>query len=123
MIGEAPRTGAITRCSNGGCSYRRTVWSGLGKEKARRRGRRRRGRSSIRNVISAPEMCAQTGSAIRATTARTRSKTISPALLPGTPDEAYENGLLTARSERGCCRVLCFSPRHDLDVARMSSLK
>jgi UDPglucose--hexose-1-phosphate uridylyltransferase len=31
-----------------------------------------------------------------------------------------EAGLLVARSEAGICRVVCFSPRHDLTVARMS---
>ena len=45
-----------------------------------------------------------------------------PALLPGTP-EAETNvagaGLLVARTERGICRVVCFSPRHDLTVAGM----
>lgn len=45
-----------------------------------------------------------------------------PALLPDIPDGAYnyENqGLLVAESERGICRVLCFSPRHDLTMAEM----
>jgi UDPglucose--hexose-1-phosphate uridylyltransferase len=28
--------------------------------------------------------------------------------------------LLTSRAERGVCRVLCFSPRHDLTLARMN---
>ena len=28
--------------------------------------------------------------------------------------------LLTARAERGVCRVVCFSPRHDLTLARMT---
>jgi UDPglucose--hexose-1-phosphate uridylyltransferase len=45
-----------------------------------------------------------------------------PALLPGTPEgEVNEGGagLLVARSERGICRVVCFSPRHDLTVAGM----
>ena len=31
-----------------------------------------------------------------------------------------KNGLLIARSEFGRCRVVCFSPRHDLTMARMS---
>ncbi len=31
-----------------------------------------------------------------------------------------ERGLLVARSETGRCRVVCFSPRHDLTMARMS---
>jgi UDPglucose--hexose-1-phosphate uridylyltransferase len=44
-----------------------------------------------------------------------------PALLPDTPrDEGTAHGLLRARNERGTCRVLCFSPRHDLTLARMS---
>jgi UDPglucose--hexose-1-phosphate uridylyltransferase len=30
------------------------------------------------------------------------------------------DGLLLARSERGICRVICFSPRHDLSLAQMS---
>jgi UDPglucose--hexose-1-phosphate uridylyltransferase len=30
-----------------------------------------------------------------------------------------ERGLLVARSERGSCRVLSFSPRHDLDIATL----
>jgi UDPglucose--hexose-1-phosphate uridylyltransferase len=44
-----------------------------------------------------------------------------PALLPDTPaDNSDVNGLLVARSESGVCRVVCFSPRHDLTIARMS---
>jgi len=31
-----------------------------------------------------------------------------------------ESGLLVARAESGICRVVCFSPRHDLTVSRMS---
>jgi len=34
--------------------------------------------------------------------------------------EVEEKGLLIARSEPGRCRVVCFSPRHDLTMARMS---
>jgi UDPglucose--hexose-1-phosphate uridylyltransferase len=30
-----------------------------------------------------------------------------------------EDGLLRAEGEQGTCRVLCFSPRHDLTIARM----
>jgi UDPglucose--hexose-1-phosphate uridylyltransferase len=47
-----------------------------------------------------------------------------PALLPGTPEGEMDlngTGLLLARSERGICRVVCFSPRHDLTVAGMES--
>ncbi len=34
--------------------------------------------------------------------------------------EFEENGLLLAQSEAGRCRVVCFSPRHDLTIARMT---
>ena len=43
------------------------------------------------------------------------------ALKPATPvGEIDEKGLLIARNEAGRCRVVCFSPRHDLTMARMS---
>jgi UDPglucose--hexose-1-phosphate uridylyltransferase len=43
-----------------------------------------------------------------------------PALLPEIPDEEMEaDGLLIARSEKGICRVVCFSPRHDFTLSRM----
>ena len=32
----------------------------------------------------------------------------------------YEEGLLRAKSEKGICKVICFSPRHDLTLAEMS---
>lgn len=42
------------------------------------------------------------------------------ALLQYTPrGESNCGGLLIARSERGLCRVVCFSPRHDLTLAEM----
>ena len=43
-----------------------------------------------------------------------------PALLADTPPEAYSHGPLQAQGESGRARVMCFSPRHDLDVARMT---
>jgi UDPglucose--hexose-1-phosphate uridylyltransferase len=43
------------------------------------------------------------------------------ALRPDTPPvEIHENDLLVAQSETGRCRVVCFSPRHDLALARLS---
>jgi len=42
-----------------------------------------------------------------------------PALSAAAPGPEWADGLLVARPERGICRVLCFSPRHDLSVARM----
>src|SRR5262245_57884568 len=45
-----------------------------------------------------------------------------PALLPGTaPGEQRVGELLVARAERGLCRVVCFSPRHDLTLSRMDA--
>ena len=43
-----------------------------------------------------------------------------PALLPDTPTaEMNLDGLLLANGEAGICRVLCFSPRHDLTISGM----
>lgn len=42
------------------------------------------------------------------------------ALLPDTPSvEVSPHPLLKAETERGTCRVICFSPRHDLTLAEM----
>ena len=41
------------------------------------------------------------------------------ALRPSTSDAVFEQGLLHAEGERGTCRVVCFSPRHDLTLAWM----
>jgi len=42
------------------------------------------------------------------------------ALLPDTPAGSYEEGgLLRAESQSGICKVVCFSPRHDLTIAEM----
>ncbi len=43
------------------------------------------------------------------------------ALRPDTPSGGFqEEVLLKAQSEAGQCRVICYSPRHDLTLARMS---
>ncbi len=44
------------------------------------------------------------------------------ALIPDVPKgDINEDGLLIAQSETGICKVICFSPRHDLTLARMDS--
>ena len=43
-----------------------------------------------------------------------------PSLRPDAPPERIEDGLLVAEGESGVCRVLCFSPRHDLTLAGMA---
>jgi UDPglucose--hexose-1-phosphate uridylyltransferase len=42
------------------------------------------------------------------------------ALRPDVTDDREEHGLLAAEGEPGTCRVICFSPRHDLRIAAMS---
>lgn len=37
----------------------------------------------------------------------------------GDPFELDKDGLIVAKSERGLCRVICFSPRHDLTLGKM----
>ena len=42
------------------------------------------------------------------------------ALRPDTPPDRFdESGLLVAQGEPGICRVVCFSPKHDLTIAHM----
>jgi UDPglucose--hexose-1-phosphate uridylyltransferase len=43
------------------------------------------------------------------------------ALQPETPAEEYAHGLLIAEGEPGICRVVCFSPRHDLTLSAMKA--
>src|SRR5271155_3327917 len=44
---------------------------------------------------------------------------LRPEVQPLTQDESGR-GLLLSESEAGICKVVCFSPRHDLTLARMS---
>ena len=41
------------------------------------------------------------------------------ALLPAVPHNEQNQGLLRAAAEPGICRVVCFSPRHDLTIPEM----
>lgn len=42
------------------------------------------------------------------------------ALMEATPDGGFNDGeLFVAESERGICKVICFSPRHDLTIPEM----
>ncbi|HEV1996156.1 MAG TPA: UDP-glucose--hexose-1-phosphate uridylyltransferase [Candidatus Acidoferrum sp.] len=44
-----------------------------------------------------------------------------PAMLPEVAPLQFDTaGLLVGKTEQGICRVMCFSPRHDLTVPRMS---
>ncbi len=42
-----------------------------------------------------------------------------PALQPDALTDRFAEGLLLAEGVRGTCRVVCFSPRHDLTLAQM----
>jgi UDPglucose--hexose-1-phosphate uridylyltransferase len=42
------------------------------------------------------------------------------ALQPDSPEDLFEDGLLVAEGVRGTCQVICFSPRHDLTISRMT---
>jgi UDPglucose--hexose-1-phosphate uridylyltransferase len=42
------------------------------------------------------------------------------ALRPDSATGRLDEGLLVAEAEQGTCRVVCFSPRHDLTMARMT---
>jgi UDPglucose--hexose-1-phosphate uridylyltransferase len=44
---------------------------------------------------------------------------LKPGVQPARQDES-ERGLLLSEAEAGTCRVVCFSPRHDLTLARMT---
>ena len=43
-----------------------------------------------------------------------------PALVPDEGDEFWSDGVLTAESDPGICRVVCFSPDHSKTLAEMS---
>jgi UDPglucose--hexose-1-phosphate uridylyltransferase len=42
------------------------------------------------------------------------------ALRPDAGDEIYSEGLLRAEAQAGTCRVICFSPRHDITLTQMA---
>ncbi len=41
-------------------------------------------------------------------------------LLADIPSAEYNEGLLKAKTEKGICRVICFSPRHNLTIPEMN---
>jgi UDPglucose--hexose-1-phosphate uridylyltransferase len=42
------------------------------------------------------------------------------ALTPTDAPSSFEDGLLRAETEAGTCRVLCYTPRHDLDLGQLA---
>ena len=68
--------------------------------------------------------CARATSGPTATATRTTTSTFVfdndfAALRADTSIATLDDGLLRAEGERGTCRVVCFSPRHDLTLGRM----
>ncbi len=73
-------------------------------------------------AISVPAIPGLAVSAIRAYTGTFVFDNDFAALKPGTPTDRLDvenRGLLVAQGEPGRCRVICFSPRHDLTLSTM----
>jgi len=45
-----------------------------------------------------------------------------PAIVTSAQDKTHGNDLLRAEAESGICRVMCFSPRHDLSLSSMKAV-
>ena len=115
------RTAASTRSRANGCWCRRSAPSAPG-----------RGRSSGRR---GPPRFATTPTAISAPAIGARTATSTPTIphtlrlrqrLPGPARRRRrravdQGGLIVAEAESGLCQVVCFSPRHDLTLARMTT--
>ena len=78
-------------------------------------------RPTIRSAISAPATIAPTARSTRTTGDTFVFDNDFPALQPAAgSDRIDRDGLMVAEAEPGICRVICFSPRHDLTLARMA---
>ena len=77
--------------------------------------------ATIPNVISAPATGARTATSTPITRSTLVFDNDFPALrLDAQAARVDRGGLIVAEAESGVCRVICFSPRHDLTLARMS---
>ena len=77
-------------------------------------------RPTTRSATSAPATSGRTARPTRPTSRPSSSPTTSAPLTPDSPTDRFSDGLLVAEGESGICRVICFSPRHDQGLARMS---
>ncbi len=119
LIFGVRRTGAGIRCCGSGCWFRRTGRSGRGWGRSTRRRRRRR-LNMTRSVICAPGNVRAEGHRNPAYAETFVFDNDYPAMLPNvSPSEVEKEGLIFGRVERGICRVVCFSPRHDLTIPQM----
>ena len=72
--------------------------------------------SSTRTATCARATPAPTATSTRTTRRRSSSPTTSRRSARIPRSTAFDDGLLRAEGERGSCRVVCFSPRHDLTL-------
>ena len=79
----------------------------------------RRDRRTTRTATCAPATSGRTATSIRDYAETFVFTNDFAALRPDTSTETFDDGLLRAEGERGSCRVVCFSPRHDLTLGRM----
>ncbi len=86
----------------------------------RSRRRSRPASPTTRTAISARATPGRTATSTRPTPRRSSSPTTSRRSVRTRPIAAFDDGLLRAEGERGSCRVVCFSPRHDLTLGRMA---
>ena len=116
--GRASHTGATTRSSTNGSWSRPGGPAGRGSV-PRSPNRSTRGSPTIRTATCARATRGPTATSTRATTRRSSSPTTSPRSGRTPRSTEFDDGLLRAQGERGTCRVVCFSPRHDLTLGRM----
>ncbi len=75
--------------------------------------------ATTRPAISAPATSARAVSTTPTTPAPSSSPTTSPRCCPIRPTASRATRCLMSSSARGTCRVICFSPRHDLTLPEM----
>ena len=71
-------------------------------------------------ATSARRTSARTATGTRPMAPRSSSTTTSRRFGRTRPRRPWSDGLLRAEGERGTCRVVCFSPRHDLTLGAMT---
>ena len=78
------------------------------------------GPRSIPTATSARATSGRTATSTPTTPRRSSSPTTSRRSARTRRSTTFDDGLLRAEGERGSCRVVCFSPRHDLTLGRMA---
>ena len=84
------------------------------------RAARSTGWPTTRAATCAPATSGRTATRTRRTARRSCSRTTSRRSARIRPTPGSRSGCCAPRASAGTCRVICFSPRHDLTMARMS---